>query len=198
MFGKRSTVMTRGWRGSMPWRPVFNAGSVPLSPSGPSVSLSSSRLALDFVPLVPAFLSLATSVVRLFSVNSVSFPPLSLSPFPYLLLPFIHRLFPPFCSFLFPSFTFSPSTSFHDSICSTRTSLLPNLGLFANSNEFEVSSYFSLYVCSIFPSGQCRFDWSSLLVKFQRVCFERGFQFYVRIVRILWTGNIRFSFIFSV
>lgn len=102
MFGKRSTVMTRGWRGSMPWRPVFNAGSVPLSPSGPSVSLSSSRLALDFLPLVPAFLSLATSVVRLFSVNSVSFPPLSLSPFPYLLLPFIHRLSPLFVLFYFP------------------------------------------------------------------------------------------------
>lgn len=101
MFGKRSAVMTRGWRGSMPWQPVFNAGSVPLSPSGPSVSLSSSRLALDFLPLVPAFLSLATSVVRLFSVNSVSFPPLSLSPFPYLLLPFIHRL-PPFVLFYFP------------------------------------------------------------------------------------------------
>lgn len=138
----------------MPWRPVFNAGSVPLSPSGPSVSLSSSRLALDFLPLIPAFLSLATSVVRLFSVNSVSFPPLSLSPIPYL-LPFI---FLPFCSFLFSSFTFSPSTSFRDSICSTRTSLLLNSGLFANSNEFDVRSYFFLYVYSIFPSGQHPFD----------------------------------------
>lgn len=66
--------------------------------------------------------------------------------------------FPPFCSFLFSSFTFSPSTSFRDSICSTRTSLLLNSGLFANSNEFDVRSYFFLYVYSIFPSGQHPFD----------------------------------------
>lgn len=147
--------MTRGWRGSVPCRPVFNAGSVPLSPSGPSVSLPLS-LSLSTCSQLPP--GLYQHFFRWQHLSSVfSLLPLSLSLrflfslFPYLPLSFIHRLFlsPPsfFCSFLY--FPLSSSLS----LClASRLSSIAHLfrsdeslsiaksRLFANSDEFDVRS----------------------------------------------------------
>ena len=135
----------------MPCRPVFNAGSVPLSPSGPSVSLSLSLSTCSQLP--PGLYQHFFRWQHLSSVFSLVTLSLSLrflfSLFPYLPLPFIHRLFLPFffVLFYFPlSPSLSPFASFFDtaSVPLGRASIAKSR-LFANSDEFDVRSY--IYFC---------------------------------------------------